>query len=529
MKASMTTNLEERARLVSLFAFERIARALFGGLALIWCIASLWFPFGWDQGIMASVGSAIVRGGMPYRDAWEVKGPLAYYIFAAAEAVLGAHMWSIRVFDVLLLLVACAALARMVGRLTSPVTGVWIAIAFVFWYASLSWFFVSQPDGWVALIMILAIEPLVGKSERAGFGVLAWCALMTGCCALIKPFYAAFALVPASFVVFAPEPRSRKAIAIAFIGAMTMLPVVLTLAWFAYRGAWASWMEVQFVYIPAYADGSLLQLGVLARKVFRYLWIDRTASPTGSVAVVLPAIGYAVYILWRESRQVAAMMAAWLGVALFCLAIQGKFFVYQWIPTFPPFAVLSGVGLWRIANSTTDRASSGFALAIVSAALFFSQTVVKPGVDVLRWLQLMTGATNSPAYYQRYVAWRYVAGDNMAAANYIRERTRDSDNVAVFGNDATINFLSGRANPTRFLMGMPLTSSGVDELRAAYRQEYMAGLRMQPPIYFVVGQPYDTADKAAVLRQFPELQDFLQVRYSLESQIGFLDLYRLRE
>jgi hypothetical protein len=48
-------------------------------LTFLWAIASLWFPFRWDHGIMASVGDTIVRGGMPYRDAWDMKGhPQAY-------------------------------------------------------------------------------------------------------------------------------------------------------------------------------------------------------------------------------------------------------------------------------------------------------------------------------------------------------------------------------------------------------------------------------------------------------------------
>ena len=53
-------------------------------LAIVWAFASLSFPFGWDQGIFAWVGSTIVDGGLPYRDAWDIKGPLTYYVYAAA-------------------------------------------------------------------------------------------------------------------------------------------------------------------------------------------------------------------------------------------------------------------------------------------------------------------------------------------------------------------------------------------------------------------------------------------------------------
>ena len=50
-------------------------RALALGLVAVWAVASLGWPFGLDQGIFAWVGDTVLRGGWPYRDAWEIKGP----------------------------------------------------------------------------------------------------------------------------------------------------------------------------------------------------------------------------------------------------------------------------------------------------------------------------------------------------------------------------------------------------------------------------------------------------------------------
>src|SRR5258708_1726550 len=115
---------------VSLPRLALACATIFTGL---WCIASFWFPFGWDQGMFAAVGDVILRGGMPYRDGWEVKGPLAYYGFALAQWLFGRHMWSIRILDLALLLAGMAALAGMVGRLASRAAGWWAAMVFVVW------------------------------------------------------------------------------------------------------------------------------------------------------------------------------------------------------------------------------------------------------------------------------------------------------------------------------------------------------------------------------------------------------------
>ena len=62
-----------------------------------WFLVTLSWPMGGDHGILASVGHVIRLGGMPYKDAWEVKGPTAFLPYAFIELVVGPTMWGIRV------------------------------------------------------------------------------------------------------------------------------------------------------------------------------------------------------------------------------------------------------------------------------------------------------------------------------------------------------------------------------------------------------------------------------------------------
>ena len=153
--------------------------------------------------------------------------------------------------------------------------------------------------------------------------------------------------------------------------------------------------------------------------------------------------------------------------------------------------------------------------------------MVRPALDVARWLQFMSGFSTSDGYNQNHVQWGHSAKDVMEAAGYIRDRTQDSDSVVVWGNEASINFLSGRPNPTRFVFALPLV---VDSpFRADYRREFMTGLSEHPPAYFVAGLVDPGATKGRALNEFPALVEFLRVHYQLETRIGILDLYRLVE
>src|SRR5438876_410689 len=60
---------------------DRLAKwALMGSglITAIHAVTSLTLPFGWDHGIMASVGSSYVHGKLPYVDSWDMKGPVSY-------------------------------------------------------------------------------------------------------------------------------------------------------------------------------------------------------------------------------------------------------------------------------------------------------------------------------------------------------------------------------------------------------------------------------------------------------------------
>jgi len=508
------------------------ARAIFAcaaALTATWLCASFWFPFGWDQGFFASVGDVIVRGGMPYRDGWEIKGPLTYYLFALAQWIFGRHMWSIRVFDLPLLIAGMALLGAAVARLTSRLVGWWAAMVFAFWVGSLTWFHAAQPDGWVANLVILAAAPLLAKKSPARQVVLS--GTLIGLAALVKPLYLAFLAVPLVWIAAQPARRlgARLAQAASTVGA-ALVPPLLAAAWFAWRGALRDLIDVHLLYnIRVYSGGSSPVLG-MAKSLLRYF----LAAP---VVFALPVIATGAYILWRSRSSAALPLLTWVAVAAACVAAQGKFYKYHWIPLFPPLVILGAVGFHALlaAMSGKTDAQPGkprrlLCAAVLSLAAFaVLRLAIVPASAVAEWLQLITGRISSDRYYAAHTAGGFVAGDDMKAARYIRERTQPGDGVAVWGNNSLIGFLSGRANPTRFVYAMPLTEGGPRSPRDAYRQEYMHALRNHPPAYFVVGVPWGSLSREQILHSFPELEVLLQERYFKETRIGGLDLYRRQD
>jgi hypothetical protein len=78
-------------------------------IAAVWLAASVNLPLGRDQGIFAWAGATVLQGGLPYADAWEIKGPGAHALYALAILLFGDTERAVRYFDVVWQLAALAA------------------------------------------------------------------------------------------------------------------------------------------------------------------------------------------------------------------------------------------------------------------------------------------------------------------------------------------------------------------------------------------------------------------------------------
>src|SRR5665213_3304078 len=89
-----------------------------GGLllaALLFGSVTLTYPFSRDQGLFCYVGREwLERGSIPYRDVFEQKTPLIFFVHALLTALTGENMWSIRAAE----LVAIVGIGWFASQLT---------------------------------------------------------------------------------------------------------------------------------------------------------------------------------------------------------------------------------------------------------------------------------------------------------------------------------------------------------------------------------------------------------------------------
>src|SRR3954451_3972747 len=93
-------------------------------------LPSLVQPMGADQGLYAYVGERILKGELPYRDAWDQKPPAIHVTYAVMRAVWP-HGSSVPAADLLMTGVTGVLLWRLGAAIASASVGRWAALLFL--------------------------------------------------------------------------------------------------------------------------------------------------------------------------------------------------------------------------------------------------------------------------------------------------------------------------------------------------------------------------------------------------------------
>ena len=496
---------------------ERVAFALVSALGLVWCLTALTYPLGFDQGMMAAVGDVIVRGGLPYRDGFESKGPLTFYLFAALQVVFGRVAWGIRVFDVTLLLVSAFMMFRLLRRvLGSEIIARWTALCLVLAVASRGWFFTAQPDGWAAALVVAGVTPRIGRDvhSRRDWLVSGLCIGLAG---LIKPFYLVFLSIP--LVIGLGSGLGIAPAALSLVGAT--LPIVAALGWFAANNGLHELIEVHIRYnAEEYSEVGQLSVRGMAEMTARYLWRGGSIVPLGPFPVLLVPIAAGTILAWRERWNVGLPLLAWAAGAVACVAIQGKGFVYHWLVTFPPILALAALALAKL----VEEGRAGRLIAATAIAVFVAGVGIDPLRDAWHLTRYVAGRDSRDEYLDEFQLRWFQALSAVQAAEYVKARTQPADRVIMYGEGGMVNFLTGRPSPTRFVFAQPLHVSN-RIYRDRFRSQYIADLTRIPPEIIILGS---IQDEQTIAAEFPEFKQLLADHYRAETTFGRLKLYRLR-
>ncbi len=511
------------------WARERWATLALAAVALLsasWAVLALAWPMGFDHGLYTWTGDVVMKGGLPYRDSWDMHGPLVPYLFAIPQAVFGPRFWGVRVLDLLILGASLYALYRLLATVSSRTAAMWAVAVFPLCYASTGFNETAQPDGWVGLALMAAIVPLLVRAP--GIATVFAAGLVVGAAALVKPVFAAFLLVPFVCLFNGGRP-ALKALAghTLLMGIGFVIPVAAAAAYFASRGGLGYLVEVHLAYTSqVYSPLASLDLQGRVRGLLEYVWSARV------VAVAQPAVLLGALALRRGHPGVFRALVVWVVAGVALVMLQNKYYMYHWHIILPPLAALAAVGLHAALAPARAASRDARLLAMALLGVIVVHAALRPGLRLLDDVRYAVGALDKQAYTARFKSDTFEPAAIREVGKYIRGRTTAADRLAIYGFDAGILYESGRQSAFRMAgWSWPVTEGEGSPIREEYRREYLASMERTRPTYVVVnrGAGNEAASPTPLpptLAGFPELASVIQSRYRYERHFGRYTLYR---
>jgi hypothetical protein len=444
-------------------------------LAVLSPVAPLYQPIpARDQGVYLYVGQQILDGKIPYRDVWDHKGPLIYYINALGlwmtDSTWG--VWFLEIIFVFLAAVSGFLVMRMVFD---------SAMAFsstILWLAALPQ--VLDHGNTVeeySLSFQFAAIYFYLRSEN--FSKTYWNEIILGIMAAmafsLRPnnigVHLAIGLVLITTVFLSPKERIhtvKRVIAAAFGSAVVFGVIGI---YFAANGSLGDLFDQVFVFNYYYSKSGVISWQALI-KGFTSLSFLAPLGMAGLVGLIIY-----LYSTWKHGQLTSDVknrfvffVLAVVPIQIYLSLLSGRKYLHYYVAWLPVLALLTGFFIYWIQQQVGKifpNIRRGNILSFLLAGglvLTFSLRPVVSGMPPLTTLFRTVWAEKSlsPPDYSATAQGVYL--------EYILTHTQPDDYVLIWGNSSVYNFLTERESPSRFVytyaFGVPnyVSQKMVDEL-----------------------------------------------------------------
>jgi len=435
-------------------------------------------PFERDEGEYAYFGNLILHGGVPYRDAYNMKLPGVYGMYSLIIAAFGTSPAGVHAGLAIMSLATAALLYAAIRRLFTPMTGLSAATV----YALLS---VSSPvlgaaahaTQFVNFFVVLGLWVYSRWNDRRPLLYASATGLSFGLAVLMKQHAAFLALFGGMIAVQRAwantgSPRKTIAAVAATYTAAALIPYGVVVLIVAAAGAFDRFWFWTVTYAMSYASPETPWN--VARALFA-MSFSRIFSEYPLVWVLAPA---GLVLLWAgrfsaRQRWVATGLAAASTAAL----LPGfNFREHYFVLLVPAAGLLAAVAL-------------EFATRAIAAVREIRAIHALPFVAIAAWS--VVAILNGRAYYlddpPGRVSQLLYPGNPFAEAPAIAARvaadTAPSDTIAVLGSEPEIFVYAGRRSASGYLYVYPLVERQPYNLRM--QREMIAEIEAASPKYLL--------------------------------------------
>lgn len=445
------------------------------GLALI-RLRLVDIPLERDEGEYALIGKSLLAGLAPYKEAYSMKLPGTYFMYALFMKLFGTGIAGVHLG--LILANAATVLLLYLGfrKLFNPMIA--LVAASIYGVMSLSpavLGFAAHATHFVTLFVAAGIYALSRYQEQKSAGRAFWVGAMFGFAFLMKQqavFFILFGLAAVFRPALPEKPRKIRPtlVHLAASGAGALAPYALTVVWLISAGVFDKFWLWTVTYAGAYAAGAPLTDGImLFGLAFRPLWNEFALFWLLFLAGVL-----LTFLAGPPRNKMTALVFTLCSFLSIC---PGFYFRKHYFISFlPAVALMGALGLARLISLSAEkmqvRAPAYSPLIVVGLA-----TVIVLAKGQAHYFE--DGANDiSIAIYRNNP---FV--ESVEIARYLKENSLQSDRIAVLGSEPQIYLYADRRAVTGYIYTYGLMEN--QRYNSRMQQEMISEIEAGRPEFLV--------------------------------------------
>ena len=448
-------------------------------------LPSLFWALGLDQNIFAEIGSLLLNGKRSYVDAWDVKPPNVFYVYAFFEWIFGPHDIAVRLSDYFFSLFACASIFIVIDRQSSLLAG-----------QGRTW---TAPVASLLFSLTLLSLGLADTAQTESYSLF----FIIGACILAQPRESE----NTSLRLF----MSGAAIGIATFfktsNGIFLIAVALEI-WF-YHSEFR--LQKLLYFIVGFLAWCLVQCGILAAmgsltdylRIASSVFMHHTNEVSSFHAVDVPRALWTYLDLWsilsiaafviafvqtdrvflRAAVSPILLLAAGIGAVL----IQNKGWGYHYVVVLPGLVwlcAISGTYLYQMAHGRSHQVAMGLVIFVGIATIAFTPSA-------RRRIHYTEDAVLSLRNHSAYLASLgvpkslYYPPQTEALAQYIESHAQPQDKIFIWGDEPGAYLRADRIPATRYVYSLLFTSGVISSKNIRALQDTLSG---NPPKIIAIEQ-----------------------------------------
>jgi hypothetical protein len=500
--------------------FLYLAALLF---VLFWGIPRVVMPLATDQFYFALGARTILDGDQMYRDLWDLKPPLIYFIYAIPAAVFGEHVETFRLLDLGNTLLAMAGVFLFTRRLFEERAAVAAAALYGFAYLTASGLDgMGQSESFMVAPLMLGLALYPGPSQYRHTGLRALGAgLLIGLAIAVKPSGAVFLLaLPAMELLLRRDGPFDLRGAFARLALAGAGAAAVQLVWLAYlltAGVLDDFIDLQRGYLVPYTNERWAPFPLSYPRFM----LEATAEWFRANAYLLVLVWAAfVLSLYRGRQREAGFVGVLCLLGLISVWWQGKFFLYHWLVMLPLMAPLAGWAVDQLIGFLAPLAPRQRYVAAVVVVVGFCGLASAPLLDTYDSYRHLT-AYASGSITREQLDYEYVEllEENRQIADHVRVNSGPDEGFYVWGFWTATYYWADRPTPSQYITSAAVRATWSP---SDWREELVTDLREHPPRFFAVAagdrQPWltgtDETSDEHFCNNFPELRNFIEAEYA---------------